>query len=319
MRGPDHVNLETDAIADANKALELNPSSKAFRCKGIACFQLEEYETAKAAFSAGANLEPSNSEFRNWLKKCDDAIAAESQLEEGFSGSRDNEQHVNGQGTVLPASSPSPTLEPKPVQKFRHTFYQNTNEAVVEILAKGLREEQVKVEIGVQSLKVVIDCPPNEPYIFQTRLNQKVMTEKCKYAILSTKVEIRLAKAESLPWSTLGFNESQVAVQAPVLAKPVVSSKLDYPSSSRKGNKDWDKLEAQMLKEEKDEKLEGDAALNKLFRDIYRNADEDTRRAMNKSFVESSGTVLSTNWKDVGKKYVEGSAPSGMEMKKWEM
>ncbi|KAH6557695.1 hypothetical protein KP509_1Z100300 [Ceratopteris richardii] len=98
----------------------------------------------------------------------------------------------------------------------------------------------------------------------------------------------------------------------------ITSTKLEYPSSSRRGHKDWDRLEAEMIKEEKDEKLEGDAALNKLFKDIYRNADEDTKRAMNKSFVESNGTVLSTNWKDVGKKYVEGSPPSGMEMKKWE-
>ena len=35
--------------------------------------------------------------------------------------------------------------------------------------------------------------------------------------------------------------------------------------------------------------------------------------------VESNGTVLSTNWKDVGKKKIEGSAPTGMEMKKWEL
>ena len=38
----------------------------------------------------------------------------------------------------------------------------------------------------------------------------------------------------------------------------------------------------ELKKEEKDEKLDGDAALNKLFKDIYGNADEDTRRAMNK-------------------------------------
>lgn len=88
-----------------------------------------------------------------------------------------------------------------------------------------------------------------------------------------------------------------------------------YPSS--KSKVDWDKLEAQVKIEEKDEKLDGDAALNKLFRDIYLDADEDMRRAMTKSFVESNGTVLSTNWKDVGSKKVEGSPPDGMELKKW--
>jgi len=70
--------------------------------------------------------------------------------------------------------------------------------------------------------------------------------------------------------------------------------------------------------QEKEEKLDGDAALNKFFRDIYKDADEDMRRAMMKSFVESNGTVLSTNWKDVGSKKVEGSPPDGMELKKWE-
>jgi len=34
--------------------------------------------------------------------------------------------------------------------------------------------------------------------------------------------------------------------------------------------------------------------------------------------VESNGTVLSTNWKEVGTKKVEGSPPDGMELKKWE-
>lgn len=41
------------------------------------------------------------------------------------------------------------------------------------------------------------------------------------------------------------------------------------------------------LLQEKDEKLDGDAALNKFFRDIYQNADEDMRRAMSKSFVST--------------------------------
>nr|GEX21813.1 putative reverse transcriptase domain-containing protein [Tanacetum cinerariifolium] len=37
-----------------------------------------------------------------------------------------------------------------------------------------------------------------------------------------------------------------------------------------------------------------------------------------KRLAESNGTVLSTNWKEVGPKMVEGTPPDGMEMKIWE-
>ena len=57
-----------------------------------------------------------------------------------------------------------------------------------------------------------------------------------------------------------------------------------YPSSSHH-TRDWDKLVAQMKADEKNEKLEGDAALNQLFQSVYKDGNEETRRAMNKSFV----------------------------------
>ena len=48
-----------------------------------------------------------------------------------------------------------------------------------------------------------------------------------------------------------------------------------------------------------------------------RNGSEEQRRAMIKSFTESGGTVLSTNWDDVGKGQVKGQPPPGQEMRKW--
>ncbi|CAN7120607.1 unnamed protein product [Brassica rapa subsp. narinosa] len=70
---------------------------------------------------------------------------------------------------------------------------------------------------------------------------------------------------------------------------------------SSKKVKDYDKLEAG-----KDDKLEGDAALNKFFREIYLNSDEDMR-ILHNQLVESNGTVLSIDWKDVGAKKIEST------------
>ncbi|CAN6871948.1 unnamed protein product [Brassica oleracea] len=77
--------------------------------------------------------------------------------------------------------------------------------------------------------------------------------------------------------------------------------------------KDYDKLE-----DEKDDKLEGDAALNKFFREIYLNSDEYMRILHNQQ-VESNETVLSIDWKDVGAKKIECTLHDDLALKTWEI
>jgi suppressor of G2 allele of SKP1 len=75
----------------------------------------------------------------------------------------------------------------------------------------------------------------------------------------------------------------------------------------------WDEVAASV----EEEKHEGDKALQALFQNIFKDGTEEQRRAMVKSFTESGGTVLSTNWEDVGKREVECTPPSGVVNKKW--
>jgi suppressor of G2 allele of SKP1 len=134
-----------------------------------------------------------------------------------------------------------------------------------------------------------------------------------------------------LKWNDLEGTEA-IAPSAPSAeAKPTVPAVVNpqqakvpsYPTSSRTGPKNWDSLASDALKAEGKDGAAGDEdddegdPMDSFFKKLYKDADPDTRRAMMKSYQESNGTALSTNWADVKKGPVQTQPPEGVEAKKW--
>ena len=169
-------------------------------------------------------------------------------------------------------------------------------------------------------------------------LSAPIDVSKSSSQVLGTKLEVILhKKLSNQKWKslegivpqqsssnlTLADGESVSSAETPSTNKPMPA----YPTSSRTGPKDWDKVADELTKKPKtntegqneaeDIEEEGGDPVNAFFKKLYAGADPDTRRAMVKSYQESNGTALSTNWSDVSKGRVETSPPDGMVAKKW--
>ncbi|XP_050105409.1 disease resistance protein RUN1-like isoform X2 [Malus sylvestris] len=226
----------TEAVADANKAIEFDPLSyKAYLRKGIACIKLKEYQTAKATLEIGAPLAPHETRFANLIKECDEKIAEETAVLPTASLENITENVIPAKD-VQPASQPSNQVTVASVKpKYRPEFYQKPEEVVVTIFAEGIPAKDVNVDFGEQKLGVSIDVAGEDTYYFQTHLFGKIIPEMCRFDVLSTKVEIRLAKAEPLHWTSLEFSEDNpvpLKVTGPVVGVPSPS----YLSSKPRTN-----------------------------------------------------------------------------------
>ena len=142
-----------------------------------------------------------------------------------------------------------------------------------------------------------------------------IIPEQCTHVFSPTKIEIKMPKKTVRKWHAL---EGESALDSTVRdrtggqSEPSIPS---YPTSSRKGPKDWDKVASDLAAkstdksgkendDDSDDEFGGDA-VDGFFKKLYAGADPETRRAMIKSYTESEGTALSTNWSEVGKGKVD--------------
>ena len=298
-------------------ALFLTPVSHS-----IALFHLDEFETAHAALKRAAELSPSSADAAAWLRK-----AAAELSSEGV-----------GVGPVTPDTSPpppdtgasSPPLPPPPA--YPHQWFQTVGGVEVDVLAKRLLKDAVSITIEPRRLRVCVNggaaggsASAPRDYELDVPLWGEVSVARSHHEVTPSKIVVRLAKASPGAWADLAACGPQAAAAPPTLgdggsasgAAPSPARAPTYPSSAPR-RVDWAAVEA--AADADPDPVSGEAALQRFFQDLYKDADEDTRRAMVKSYVESNGTSLSTVWKDVAAKDfgAEAAPPEGQEMRTYE-
>ncbi|RVD80492.1 uncharacterized protein DFL_008389 [Arthrobotrys flagrans] len=244
---------------------------------------------------------------------------------------------------------PKPTVPAgvsTPADKIRHEWYQTANSVTVSLFVKGVPKESTTVELESNSLSITFPLPSGSDFSFTLDpLFADINPSTSYYKILGTKVEFTLQKVETgKKWATLESTTEPTpgaSTSASSAAKKEDKPPV-YPTSSKTGPKNWDKVVDDLAQSSKKSKTakgaDGDKEdqdddtidyadinddefssdpVNGFFKKLYKDADPDTRRAMMKSYVESNGTALSTNWGEVGRGKVETSPPDGMEAKKW--
>ena len=340
--------------------------------RGIALFGLEKWADAEQCFGWVKKLNPKETSLLIWekkvegkLKTCETgdtgAVVTVTELPEVEVPKLETVQKSEKQAEMTPdetSTTHGPTVNETaavkkeegvqtPASKIRHEWYQTAENVIVTLFAKGVPKDKATVEIQRQSLAIIFPLSTGSDYDLSLEpLFAPIDVASSTSKIMSTKVEFQLKKVTpGQKWLSLEGSESvkdqredtaskeSDAVKRAVLGTMSLDTAPAYPTSSKSGPKNWDKLADDLTKKSKsknkrdgeddgaDEGIdefedEGDP-VNGFFKKLYAGADADTRRAMMKSYQESNGTALSTNWSEVGKGRVETSPPEGMEAKNW--
>lgn len=230
-------------------------------------------------------------------------------------------------------------------QPFRSQFYQSDSSITATLFMKfASKDDAGKVQVDIQPNLITVNGVPREPSTLYLVPHAAIDPAKSTYRAIQMKMEFTLAKAVPGKWPSFGREELSppdpsslpsaethpasvptVATSAsgtgPSVSSPTAASTSSaaakeprgpaYPTSSKSGPKDWEKIG------EDGEDEEDPKDVNQFFQNIFKNSTPEQQRAMMKSYTESNGTSLSTDWDSVSKGKVETEPPKGVEAKEW--
>ncbi|SNX81936.1 related to SGT1 - subunit of SCF ubiquitin ligase complex [Melanopsichium pennsylvanicum] len=222
----------------------------------------------------------------------------------------------------------------------RFDFYQTETALTVSIFIKSASTDSLSVDIAERSIcvKATSSTTGSEYVLIIDPLFSAVDATSSSYKVLSTKIDVILHKANpGIRWNQLQASGSTSDAAVISAATPTYAASQAAQHHRRnespppRPRSKWDTLKiddddptsssagtaSAELGANSSGGDAGEADINKFFQKLYADADDDTKRAMMKSYQESGGTTLSTDWSKVGKEPVKTHPPEGMEAKQW--
>ena len=210
--------------------------------------------------------------------------------------------HESEEGQQQQQKKNKAILNPVGKQDVRFDWFDSGSTVEISIYVKRINENTVKTNITPTSLDLSFTDSENKSYHFQIpQLYDSINVNETSYKVYGTKLALNLVKNSKKLWTDIKRLEGEQDTELSLFPKDELSDQtksVAYPTSSSK-KIDWSKFEV-----DDDEDAEGDGP-DAFFKKLYEGADENARRAMMKSFIESNGTTLSTDWGEVGNKPIE--------------
>jgi hypothetical protein len=95
---------------------------------------------------------------------------------------------------------PRPAVE---VVEFRYDFFQSVPKVTVSVYCKNADKKETRVEFRADSITWHVVGPDGQVADKTLQLAERIKPSECSFAVLSTKVELRLVKEEGVQWTTL--------------------------------------------------------------------------------------------------------------------
>ncbi|AOA62356.1 Cochaperone protein [Komagataella phaffii CBS 7435] len=259
-------------------------SASYFR-KAIILYLLKNYAESYQNILLAQKYHCSDITFPSWKSKIEAKL--DSEKSKPVQSVPDSSKAEKPSANEKPLQPTTPSIASKP----RIDWYQNSTEVNISIFVKKIDKSSLKVDFAKDSLEVSFPLPDSgEDYTYKIeKLFAKIDPSQSSYTVFGTKLELTLQKIEPIQWNSIEFDQQRQP------STTHEESTLAYPSSSKK-KIDWSKLG------DDEDEAKDDQSPDAFFQQLYKNADDDSKKAMMKSFIESGGKSLSTNWDNVENK-----------------